>query len=109
MSSYLLLPWRKPHDRLPDKSTLSRWRKLADERARQKGAEHACHLCKRPIGDATTSRGCYGWVELRVPGPWRVQPQRRRICYSCWLMMDSFIKALETHIADDNLPPEVIG
>jgi hypothetical protein len=93
-------PWQRTKANLPHRSTLQRWRVRADKLAKEKGCRWSCDLCKVAL------KRCYGWVWLRVPGPWRVRPTKRRLCYSCFLQVDTFIKQLEAESCGVDWPPD---
>lgn len=70
----------------------------AHRRAVAKGARGACELCKRPIN-------LWGLLTLRYPGK-RSVPKRRRICYTCWAVLDSLIDRLEAEGQQEREPVE---
>lgn len=82
----------------PTQVHLQNWRGEAQRRAKAQGWLAACDLCKRDVGRA------YGWVWLRVPGPWRCPPRRRKLCRDCWDLLARLIRELEEQGTARNLP-----
>jgi hypothetical protein len=103
-------PWQKPRDRAPVKTTLMRWRKLADEQARAKGAAWACNICKRAMGTAgqREMRDLPGYLWMRRPAKATSSPLKRRICLNCYVSIASFVAEMEAQGARSELPPEVL-
>ena len=99
-------PWCYPRRQMPHKSTLLRWRRLADRLAQAKGAAFACHLCKRPMGRLSDEETPAAWIWLRRPGQWRVPIVKRRLCYNCTVTLKTKIDELEAQGAREHLPQE---
>lgn len=91
-------PWlttRQNRGIIPGQETLRQWRLKANRRAKKKGAQWACSICKRP------GKGKRSTIRIRHRDGDRFQ---RQVCYSCVASIVAYIKQLETRSAGSKLP-----
>jgi hypothetical protein len=93
-------PWRKFDGEIPHDSTMRRWRRRADELAREQGCKGACHICFRPVC------GRRGSLKLMAPGIYRQRPFEVMLCTACWSFLKQTILIQQTKLHRDHLAPE---
>lgn len=79
-------PWRKYDEGVPDRSTIFRWRQLAQKLAkRNAGVDAACDLCFRPLRWA-------GELMWRLPG--RAPKRELTACRECLEIVAGLVRQL---------------
>ena len=92
-------PWADyPMDgRQPTPATLQRWRRQAERLAKQRGAEGACHICKRPVEYRR------GSVKLFPAVAWRSVPYQLFLCKECVSTVREFLDRLQVVLRRDEM------
>jgi hypothetical protein len=84
-------------------------RRKAREHCEKVGGRWPCGFCGRPIGDAVTRKGPYAHFDLRgaQTNP-KGRSRKRKLCYSCYWRVLTFVRTLEQEPLQLDLVPEVL-